>query len=378
MLAIITNIPTPYRTAFFNILNEELLKLNDSIHVIYCAETEPGRHWEFSPQENKYLYTFLKGLHPEFRNFYPHINFGLISCLKQLKPDWVLLAGSWNAPATLQVLINKNQIKCPVLFWSEGHFDAQVRSNKYVDYLRNKILNNIKYFVVPNQKSKEYIHHYNSDAIIDFLPNTVDEDFFSLTFQDSKIESRNRKNLPLDKTIIVLVSSLDQRKGVLEFYDAFKKSNIENLYTVQIGTGEFYDTLKEKIAADNLSDHYILTGQLGAEDVREYLIAADIFALPTKSDPNPLSPIEAAFLKKPLLVSSKAGNSKDLILDNENGWIINEISEEDLIKNINKIAQTERSHLEQMGEKSFKIVSASFTRKKASQNLISFLQKIKK
>jgi glycosyltransferase involved in cell wall biosynthesis len=378
MLAIITNIPTPYRTAFFNVLNEELLKINESLHVIYCAETETGRHWKFSPRENKYSYTFLKGLHPEFKGFYPHINFGLISCLKKLKPEWILMAGSWNAPATINILFNKNKLNCPVLFWSEGHIDAQVRSNKYVDFLRKKTLQNINYFVVPNQKSKEYIHHYNSDATVDFLPNTVDEEFFSLSAQDSKIESRNRKNLPLDKTIIVLVSSLDSRKGVLEFYDAFKKSNNDNLYVVQIGTGEFYDTLKEKIIADNLSDHYILTGQLEAKDVREYLIAADIFALPTKSDPNPLSPIEAAFLKKSLLVSSKAGNAKDLISENENGWIINEINEEDLIENINKIAKTERSKLEEMGKKSFEIVSASFTRKKAAQNLISFLQRIKK
>jgi len=378
MLAIITNIPTPYRSAFFNVLNEELSKLNDSIHVIYCAETEPGRHWKFSAKENKYSYTFLKGFHPEFKSFYPHINFGLISCLKKLRPDWILLAGSWNAPATINVLLNKNKINCPVLFWSEGHIDAQVRSNKYVDLLRKKILKSIDYFVVPNIKSKEYIHHYNSGATVDFLPNTVDEEFFSLSPRDSKIESRNRKNLPLDKIVIVLVSSLDSRKGVLEFYDAFKKSNIDNLYVVQIGTGEFYDTLKDKIAADNLSDHYKLTGQLEAKDVREYLIAADIFALPTKSDPNPLSPIEASFLKKSLLVSSKAGNAKELIVENENGWIIDEIQEEYLIENINKIAKTEKSKLEEMGKKSFKIVSASFTRKKAAQNLITFLQRIKK
>ncbi|MFY1045468.1 glycosyltransferase family 4 protein [Chryseobacterium sp. GP-SGM7] len=378
MLAIITNIPTPYRTAFFNVLNEELLKINESIHVIYCAETEPGRHWKFSPQENNYPYTFLKGLHPEFKNFYPHINIGLTACLKKLKPQWVLIAGSWNAPATIKVLLNKKKVDSPIVFWSEGHFDAQVRSNKYVDLLRKKVLKSINHFVVPNIKSKEYIHHYNSEAIVDFLPNTVDEDFFSLSPKDSKIESRNRKNLPLDKIIIVLVSSLDSRKGVLEFYDAFKKSNNDNLYVVQIGTGEFYENLKEKIVKDNLSNHYILTGQLEAKDVREYLISADIFALPTKSDPNPLSPIEAAFLKKCLLVSSKAGNAKDLISENKNGWIINEINEEDLIKNINKIAETERSKLEEMGEKSFEIVSASFTRKKAAQNLITFLQRIKK
>ncbi|WP_231427786.1 glycosyltransferase family 4 protein [Pedobacter sp. Leaf250] len=378
MLVVVTNIPTPYRTSFFNVLEEELVQFDESLHVIYCAKTEPGRFWKFNAEQNKYSYTFLKGFHPEFKGFYPHINFGLISCLKKLKPDSILLAGSWNAPATINVLLNRHNFSCPILFWSEGHIDAQISSNRYVDLFRRKTLNNIKYFVVPNLKSKEYIHHYNNDAIIGFLPNTVDEEFFSLSSNDSKINSRNKKNLPLDKTIIVLVSSLDRRKGVLEFYNAFKKSNFKNLYTVQIGSGEFFDILKEKITADNFSDSYTLTGQLEAQEVKEYLIAADVFALPTKSDPNPLSAIEAAFLKKSLLISSKAGNAKDLILESENGWIINEIVEDDLIANINKIAMTETSKLEEMGKKSFEIVSASFTRKKAAQNLITFIKSLKK
>ncbi|RTZ00892.1 glycosyltransferase [Flavobacterium sp. RSP49] len=377
MLVVVTNIPTPYRTAFFNTLQQELLRVGQSLHVLYCAKTETGRYWQFDPEENHYPFSFLKGWHPEFKGYYPHINFELIIHLKKLKPNWIMAAGSWNAPATITLLLNKKKLNCPIIFWSEGHFDAQVRSNKYIDYLRRTILKKLDYFVVPNLKSKEYILHYNRNAVVEFLPNTVDESFFSLSINDSKVQIRTSKGLPLDKTILVLVSSLDTRKGVLDFYDAFKEAKRDSLYVVQIGTGEFYETLKKRIATDNLAKYYRLTGQLVPKEVREYLIAADVFVLPTKSDPNPLSPIEASFLKKTLLVSSKAGNAKDLIVDGENGWIMKEINNEELMKNINIIANTKKEVLEMMGEKSFDIVSNSFTRKKASENLIIFLNKIK-
>ena len=378
MLVLVTNIPTPYRTAFFNTLQQELLQVEQSLHVVYCSKTETGRHWNFNAEENNYPFTFLKGWHPEFKGYYPHINFGLLSTLKKLKPKWIMMAGSWNAPATVSIILNKKKLQCPLLFWSEGHFDAQVRANKYVDFLRKTILNQINYYVVPNVKSKEYILHYNSDAVVDFLPNTVDEQFFSLSKNDSKEEYRIQNNLPLDKTVLVLVSSLDTRKGVLDFYEAFKYAKQNNLYVVQIGTGDFYEILKKNIVADGLENNYRLTGQLNSKEVRSYLIAADVFVLPTKSDPNPLSPIEAAFLKKALLVSSKAGNANDLIPNQENGWIINDINLEELVSKINIVAATSNAQLEAMGEKSSQIVSASFTRKKAAQHLISFLNQIKR
>lgn len=378
MLAVVTNIPTPYRTAFFNVLQQELQVVGEHLHVIYCAKTEPGRHWDFIPVENNYAFTFLKGWHPEFKGFYPHFNIGLITTLKKLKPNWIMAAGSWNAPATVSLLLHKKKLGCPIIFWSEGHFDAQVRQNKYVDYLRKSILNSLDYFVVPNPKSKEYILHYNANATIDYLPNTVDEHFFSLTSLPSKHEMRTLLKLPQDKTILVLVSSLDTRKGVLDFYEAFKKSNSPSLYAIQIGTGEFYDTLSNRSSMDSMSAKYQLTGQLNSKQVRDFLIAADVFVLPTKSDPNPLSPIEASFLKKALLLSSKAGNANDLIPNQENGWIIPEITENELIKKIEKIAATPREQLEQMGEISYEIAAASFTRKSASQQLLGFLKQIKR
>ena len=59
MLVILTNIPTPYRTAFFNILNKELKNIEMEFHVLYCAKTEPRRFWDFKKEEQDYSFSFL-------------------------------------------------------------------------------------------------------------------------------------------------------------------------------------------------------------------------------------------------------------------------------------------------------------------------------
>lgn len=375
MLVTVTNIPTPYRTAFFNVLQLELEKIGESLHVLYCAETEPDRHWQFKPEENIYDYTFLKGLHFEIGGVYPHINFGLVSKLKKLNPRWILLAGSWIAPATFSILARKSSLGAPVIFWSEGHADAQSRSGGLVEFMRRKTFESIDYFVVPNSRSAHYVQSYHFGAKTSFLPNTIDEEFFSKNIGD-KAEIRKMLNIPSDKTVIILVSTLNANKSVLEFYEAFKKLKAENLYAVQIGQGPYYEELKARIARDDMGGRYRLAGQQERDAVRSYLAAADVFALPTKSDANPLSPIEAAFQRNALLLSSKAGNVGELIPSGGNGWVISEITEENILNALAEVAAADRGEIEQMGEESYKIVSENFTREKAAAGLIRFLEKI--
>ena len=150
----------------------------------------------------------------------------------------------------------------------------------------------------------------------------------------------------------------------------------DSLYVVQVGQGPYYEELKARIARDDMGGRYRLAGQQERDAVRSYLAAADVFALPTKSDANPLSPIEAAFQKNALLLSSKAGNVGELIPSGGNGWVISEITEENILNALAEVAAADRGEIEQMGEESYKIVSENFTREKAAAGLIRFLEKI--
>ncbi|WP_123962745.1 glycosyltransferase family 4 protein [Chryseobacterium sp. 5_R23647] len=371
MLLIITNIPTPYRTAFFNILNNALLSVNSKLHVFYCAKSEPGRYWKFIETENNYDYTFLDGSHISLKGVHIHLNLNLVRSIEKIKPTWILLSGSWNAPATLITLAFRKKINVPILFWSEGHFDAEVRKNKIINFCRKLVFSKINNYLVPNGKSKEYILSYNEKAQFGLLPNTIDEEFFSV--DKDKLLVREKLNIPYDKKVIVLISSLDHRKGVLDFFEAFKELNSPEIYVVQIGFGEYFELLKKEVENNNIKN-YILTGQLDKNGVKDYLIAADIFALPTRLDPNPLTVIEAAFMKKALLVSSKAGNVDELVKDNVNGWIIPSIDKEKILVFLKIIENKTLDEVNEMGWKSFEIATKGFTRSKAANNVVSFLK----
>lgn len=377
MLVIVTNIPTPYRTAFFNTLNEQLHLRGINFHVLYCAETEPRRYWIFNENENNYSYTFLKGFHPKFEGFYPHINFGLIRLLQELKPEYLIVAGSWNAPATINILINKNRIKAKTIFWSEGHADAQRSKNNFITGIRKKVFSSFDAFVVPNNRSKEYVKLLNPNANVGFLPNTIDEGFYCTENTDSIKDLREKYNIDQDKKVFLCVAALNSLKGVFELLQAYNELGNtikDNLIIAYIGTGDLLDKMKEYKRKNNLANILIL-GQQDKFFVRDFLKLSDVFVLPTKLDANPLTPIEASFMRKPLLLSCLAGNFNELV-SKDNGMGIKKISVESIKPTLEYFYSLDKKTLHDMGVYSFKNVSEHFTREKSCLKLMDFLNEI--
>ena len=379
MIVILTNIPTPYRTAFFNELSIILNKKEIGFHVLYCAATEPRRFWEFAPRANNYNYTFLKGFHPVFNGMYPHINLEVLSQLKRLNPKSVICAGAWNTPTVLFALYLSSQ-KFAAIFWSEGHADAQRSQNGIINYMRSKVFKRFDGFLVPNQQSKNYVQTLAQidETLIGQLPNTVDEEFFKVDHCRSLKELRSIYNFKSDDRIILMISTLSPRKGVLEFVNGYSKfieqTNARD-YLIILGTGDLEFEIKELIARKKLKTIFLL-GHVSEVLVRDYLYLSDIFALPTKLDPNPLTPIEASFMKTPLLLSRKAGNFNELLFENT-GIAIEEVSADSIFDSLLDYSLLSKSQLMHMGEMAYKNVKKNFTRKNASMNLVKFLQQKK-
>lgn len=375
MLVVLTNIPTPYRTAFFNVLKEKLAKQNIGFHVLYMAKTEPRRFWEFHADENQYEYTFLKGFHPTFKSFYPHFNPSVVAQVKKLKPTWILLAGSWNAPSVIQILMSKNSLEAKTIFWSEGHLDAQRSMSYIIDRLRGFIHRSIDAFVVPNSKSRDYIKLYSNKAPIGMLPNTIDENFFNSDETDSKEKLRLKFKIPSDKKVLLSVATLSDRKGIMEMVEAYHilpVSQREQIILVLAGTGELAERIQKFKDEHQLGGLY-LVGQLSPEQVREYMQMADFFILPTKLDPNPLTPIEACFMKTPIILSRKAGNHEELLIA-DTGFSIDEITPEKIKVQLLKVLDITPQQIEEMGEAAYMNVRDRFSRESAAEGLIAFIR----
>ena len=379
MLVILTNIPTPYRTNFFNVLNQQLAVAKMGFHVLYCAETEPNRSWQFYPGKNNYSYTFLKGLHLNAGSFYPHFNPAVISSLKKLKPSCVIVAGSWNTPTMILATLYLKFSDSKTIFWSEGHVDSVGIKKGLIPYLRKKIYSLFDAFAVPNKKSEDYVNDYLAIKNKNFirLPNTVNDDFFLKKYPLSN-ESTLRKKFDLSgKKIAVQVAQLEDRKGVVELVNGWLNVDAairKNWVLSLVGNGNKLDEIVGLINAANGNDTIKLLGEVNPEEVRDILHIADLFILATKSDPNPLSPIEAAFAGLPLIVSAKAGNVAEILQEGINGYVLHEVNPSAITKILSLILSKEEAELKLMGLNSQKIALQNFNTAAVVDNLIICLK----
>ncbi len=328
-LVVLTNIPTPYRTAFFDALAEAAACAGKRFHVLYCAKTEPGRHWPYDPAKMKHAHTVLRGFHPSLTGIHAHLNPGVLAELNLLKPDTLLLAGSWNTPTMLIAGLNIYSPAPRRFFWSEGHADAALHKSGAIAWLRRRVYRTFDGFAVPNTKSAEWaIAQAGSARPVVNLPNAIDAAFFRRPSGDARSLARRKLGLPAEGRVLVQVSALTERKGVLPLAKAFlglPAAQRARACLVFVGAGEQRAELASLAAR---SDGTIrLLGQLPPDDVRQALWAADTFVLNTRLDPSPLSAIEASAAGLPIAMSVVAGNCHEIVEAPNAGFVIRDPSD---------------------------------------------------
>ena len=324
MLVVLTNIPTPYRTAFFDALAEETSRAGKRFHVLYCAKTEPGRHWPYDPSKMRHAHTVLRGFHRSLTGIHAHLNPGVLAELNLLKPDTLLVAGSWNTPTMLIAGLNIYSPHPRRFFWSEGHADAALHKGGLIAWVRRRVYRTFDGFAVPNAKSAEWaLEQAGSPRPIVTLPNAIDAKFFARPSAGARAESRQALGLEGEGRVLVQVSALTERKGVLELAKAFlalPPADRRGAKLLFVGDGELRERLNA-LAAESSGSVRVL-GQLPPEEVRRVLWAADAFVLNTRLDPNPLSAIEAAAAGLPVVMSAAAGNVREIVEAPNTGFVI--------------------------------------------------------
>ena len=324
MLTILTNIPTPYRTAFFDALAAEADKMGMRFHVLYCAKTEPGRHWPYEPVKMRHAHTVLRGFHPSLLGLHAHLNPGVLAELNRLKPDTLIIAGAWNTPTMLVAGLNTYSPAPRRFFWSEGHAGAALNRGGLIAWMRRRIYRTFDGFAVPNKASAEWALAQAGELRPTVsLPNAIDAEFFARPTGISKSTSRQKIGLENASRVFVQVSALNDRKGVLELASGFLGIPMEDRRgAALLFVGEGPRRPELEALASKSGGSIRLLGQLPPEEVRQVLWAADAFVLNTKLDPNPLSAIEAAAAGLPIVMSAAAGNVREVVEDRETGFVI--------------------------------------------------------
>ena len=325
-IVIYTNILTPYRTCFFEEMYDECKKQGIGFHVLVMADTESGRAWHYKDFQTEYTTllhckTFSRG------ETHIHYNNNLKDALRSINPDIIVCAGSYLCPGIWTILQLKNRFKYKVLFWSESHLNES-RSYSGIkvrirEIIRNTIYKKFDGFWYAGKLSKELIQTYCSPtANLMFMPNLVDGEVYKKAryfSDDYKTMIKNAYQLDKKKIIFICPARLIPVKGIDKFIPIFAQTIDKKDATLLIaGAGE-QETLLQKL----IKDYQIDVRLLGYKDQKEMVdlySISDYFVLPSISDANPLTCIEALWAGLPLLISENCGNYPEVINQGVNGF----------------------------------------------------------
>lgn len=341
-VAIITNIPAPYRVDFFDYLQKNYTQYQFTI--IYSSKNEDNRKWEID--QNKMCNSiFLESktikIKKRFDNYYLHIPMGVSKVLNKVKPDVVV--GSEYNPTIIQALFYCKRKRIPFVSWTDGTLFSERNRNFVQKFLRRFVVSSADSYIGSSTKSKEAQIYYGAD-----------ESKCHISYLAVDVEKYIQKPQALGAGKILCVGSLIERKGVDLLLDALAKVKCNySLYLA--GEGAEKENLQKKTVNLNISDKVHFLGQLNREALLEHYADSDLFVFPTREDCFALVILEAICSRLPVICSKYADGAYDLIEEGKNGYIIDPYDVHGFANYIEELL-CDKSICEKMREQSDKII----------------------
>jgi len=375
-IVLVTNHLTPYRRKFYDDFFNACKKAGIEFRVLLMTKREPKRNWNYDSLKVDYAH-LMKGYHFSFP-INNHLNLEVLNKLREVKPDLVLMAGSYMYSTNWLVLLNKKKFNVPVIYWNEAHFNEKRNYNKLIlkmrDSIRNLIFPHFDGYWYSGELSKKFVTHYsNKSAKLYFLPNFIDNEVYNLASKKSEIEISEIKNkfeIPLQNNVIIIPARLSIEKGIHLFIDFLKKvKNTKNLTVLIPGTGPYENVIAEKVKNSGL-DIRLIGFQNQVAMVEMYSIAK-IFMLPSLSDPNPLTCIEALWSGLPLFISNHVGNYPEVVKEGINGYVFDYSKKDEAIYKLNLILNESDNWYETAKYKSLEIANSIYHSEMIIKNVIN-------
>jgi glycosyltransferase involved in cell wall biosynthesis len=294
-IALLTEIPAPYRIPLFNALAERT-----DLRVLFLRERHPARPYRLHEDELRFDWRVLRGAHVLTRRWWLVLNRGVVAELRRARPDFVLLGG-WNQPAFWAALAWAKRHRVPVALWVEstGRDDRSGR----LERTKRIALRAADAFVVPGRAARAYLEALGVPATrIAVAPNAVDPAIFR------GAPARE----PHARPVVLTVSRLSPEKGVDVLVRAADGLEAD---VVVAGSGPEEERLR-MIGGANVR----FLGNVDRDDLPDLYASADVLVLPSRSDTWGMSLNEGALAGLPLVASEVAGAAADLIEEGDNGF----------------------------------------------------------
>jgi glycosyltransferase involved in cell wall biosynthesis len=313
-----TNIPAPYRTAFYNSLYEKM----GNFEVLYMREREDDRSWTIDRSAMKHPFTIDVGFYRMLGRFHIHVNPKLIWKIVKSRESKIIIGGSWNDLNVLFLVTLRRLglIRNVFHFWSEANYltIGAANDNWFKFQLRKYVYHSSSGAQLSSGRMTELTFEKWGIDVSRYvhLPNTIEESAFSIS--DDDVARRRGADLPV---YLMPVRLLESVKGIMNFFSCIGRDNILSGVFVIAGDGPDRSAIERYIVDKDLTRNVRLVGYCDLNSMTTWYKRANVFVLPSYSDPSPLSVIEALRMRLPLLISERCGNHFEALVPGENGYL---------------------------------------------------------
>jgi glycosyltransferase involved in cell wall biosynthesis len=366
----LTNIPTPYRTSFYN----ELAKFNIEFKVFYMRTTETDRDWSIENESLKHKHFIDKGFYRMIGRFHVHFNPSLIYKIYKNKKANIIIGGAWNDLDVLILALMRrlNIIKNTFYFWSEANYMTIGASNDnwLKVLLRKFVYHSSAGYHLSSGKMTELTLEKWGIKVNGFisLPNTIEEEKFLLNKSD--VTQRTTNDIPV---FLMPVRLLESDKGILNFFNGIGVENVKRAKFFIAGNGPDKHLIEEYIASNSLNEHIKLLGHCSTSDMIKLYRRSNVFVLPSFSDPSPLSLIEAIRMKLPVLISERCGNHFEAAVSGKNAFIFDPLNNKSIKDAFDSILNRRRDWV-LMGDFSEQLYNENFSKGLIIKNFVNTLK----
>ena len=199
--------------------------------------------------------------------------------------------------------------------------------------------------------AQEHNHHNNKKKVIKntvkslknidyFMPVSKElTDFYAQLLRNTKtkcvyiphsLDIYPEKVSMLDKKNIISVGRLSEEKGFEDLIDVFKLIN-DSDSTIKlniVGDGEDRKKIEKKIIEYNLENYVILHGFKNKKELFELYEKSSVYLMTSYTESFGIVLIEAESFGIPVLAFDSAQGAKEIIEDNENGYLIKDRNKE--------------------------------------------------
>ncbi|OAD23267.1 glycosyl transferase group 1 [Candidatus Thiomargarita nelsonii] len=242
---------------------------------------------------------------------------------------WPLVKGKFDALVLIHA--NANCIAAALLcllkrkpyfiFVANTRYDMR-GTGKVKEYLKRFLFQHARGILATGQAQKDYALQYTSDIKKISVIGNPSMYMGDLTGKLLGNRQNLRQQFNWEKQVVLLyVGRLSKEKGILTLLEALDKNYQEGIRPLLVlaGTGPLLETLRQEALRLNLAQQIKFAGFLQREELAEYYAAADIFVLPSLSEPWGLVVNEAMEFGLPLILSDHIGCAPELLQEGKNG-----------------------------------------------------------